>query len=65
MEYNVSSANQTILPNRLKTLVVAKKKGNGIGHGRERGWTGGNGVGQGRERSQIGWGTRSDGGNGI
>ena len=46
MKYDMSSANQTISPNGLKTLVVIKGKENGVGQGRT-GLDGGNGVGQG------------------
>ena len=62
----MSSANQTISPNALKTLVVAKRKGNGVGWGRGMGLDRvGNGVGRG------GWGRTRSGtgsdrtGNGV
>ena len=53
----MSSANQTISPSGLKTLVVAKGKGNGVGWSWERDQTG-------EERDRMG-GIGSDGGNGV
>ena len=56
------SANQTISPNGLKTIVVAKRKGNRVGWGGEWSRTGpetgsdGGGMESDRAGNKVGWG---------
>ena len=60
IEYDVFSANQTISPSGLKTLVVAKGRENGVGRG-EQGRTGG----MGSDRAGNGVGRGGIGSNGV